>query len=426
MKKILSLICLTAMAAVLLCSCQDAQKVSDRDNLMKDISVSETDEEESYRYTDGSITAPASYSEFRSGACDFAFNLFRETYTPGSNTTIAPANVYLELSLMANAAQKETKNELLSLTGNKINSENLNECSQYFETRLAAFNDKSQEKNYFINLKNALWCNDTFDVKKDFLTVNAKYYDIDAYRFLFSDSNAGAKIKNWLKDSAETDGDPLITPSEDADMYLTSALTISDEWLEAYGDNSTEKDTFAGTDKNTAAEYNISSEYYLQDGRSTGFIKSFKNTPLKLVIMLPNEDATLEDCVKNLSGESFRGFLNSLDAFKKCNAYLPGFSAETSCDLTEALQNMGLKEAFTEDANFKNMTRAEAQLDQVTQNLQLDISRFGISKSSASEDAEKGSLPENEITVKVNRPFLFAVIDNESEIPLYIGTVENI
>lgn len=426
MKKILSLICLTAMAAVILCSCQDAQKVSDRDNLMKDISVSETDEEESYRYTDGSTAAPASYSEYRSGACDFSFNLLREMYTADTNTSIAPANVYLQISLMTNAAQKETKNELLQLIGNKINTEYLNECSQYFETRLAAFNDKSQEKSYFINLKNALWCNDTFDVKKDFLTINAKYYDIDAYRFLFSDQQSKMKIKNWLKDSAEIDGDPLIAPAEESDMYLTSALTVSDEWLEAYSENSTEQGTFTGTEKNSTADFNISSEYYLHDGRSTGFIKSFKNTPLKLLVMLPNEGVTIEDCVKNLNSESFSAFLNSMDAFKKCNAYLPAFSAEASNDYTDALQNMGLNKAFTEDANFKNMTKAEIQLNGMTQNLKFDISRFGISKSSNSENAEKGSDPENEISVKANRPFLYAVIDNESEIPLYIGTVENI
>src|SRR5574344_485220 len=177
MRNLISLICLTTMVAVMFCSCfSDPTKVTDDDNLMKNVtSTLSSGASENYNYKSSETTTPNSYTDFKNYLQDFSFNLFRESYKEGSSNVIAPMNTYLELSWLANGAQKDTKKQILSAIGSDLSLDNLNQCCQYFKTRLSSFTGTEKEFKYQANIDNALWCNDTFDVKKDFLTINANY-----------------------------------------------------------------------------------------------------------------------------------------------------------------------------------------------------------------------------------------------------------
>lgn len=428
MKKAFLTICSAFLAVLLFCSCgSDPARVSDSDSLINGIEVQTSESEVDYSYKSGSTTLPNTYNEYQNSALDFSFELLRNNYSENDNTTIAPANTFTQLCLLTNAAAKTTKKELTSALCKNINIESLNQSTQYFQTRLASFNCKSEDKNYSVNLKNFVWCNDTFDIKREFLKTDAKYYDIDFFRFLFSDSNALAKINNRTTDYTNIDGKPLKNLDSNAYMYSTGYLNISDNWLEDYAERNISTDTFKGTEKSSQVNFYASSEFLIKDENCKGFIKSFKNTPLKLCVILPDENITISDYLKTLNSETFANLLNSIDITKRCNAYLPEFSVSKSVDLTSALKNMGINALFTEEADLTNMTQSEdVHLNNFVQSIDFSISEKGISSEKIDEKTTENSTLDNETDVKVNRPFIFAVIDNESNIPLYLGIMENL
>ncbi len=424
MKKLFFLFLTALITATFLCSCNtDPSKVSENDNLITDIQLDSS--EKNYNYQEGNTSPPTSYTEYQANSLNFAFNLLKNSYIPNQNTAVSPANTYLQLSLIANGTAKNTKSEISSVLGSNLNSDNLNQCSQYFQTRINSFTDKKDNK-YSLYLKNFFWCNDTFDIKRDFLKTDKTYYDIEIYRFLFSDENALSKINNRTADFTNQD----ITIKEinkDDHIYFTSAAEIKDNWLEDYAEKNIVKDTFSGTQKKSVAEFYASSEFLLKDSTSTGFVKSFKNTPLKICVMVPNDDVSLSDYLKNLSSEKFINFLNSLNPTTRCNAYLPAFSKSESVDITDALKNMGINLLFTDEANIFNITQSEnVYVNKIVESIDFSISENGISSDIINEKTASNTELNNDTDVKVNKPFIYAIIDNESNIPIYLGIVENL
>lgn len=427
MKKTAYIILSALLIALLLCSCSgDPAKVSEDDNLIKSIDTSSLSSDENYDYREAGASVPNSYTAFQKSALNFSFELLKSISETGG-TVAAPANAYLQMALMANGASKAAKTEILSAFGGEITAGNLNNCIQYFQTRLSCFNDKSENNAFFVYMKNSLWCNDTFDIGKDFLKTDAFCYNADIYRLLFSESNALAKLNNWVKDNSGNDRDALDFLEDGDLMYLAGAISAKDNWLEDYTESNITRDTFYSPGANIRTAYYASSEYYLKSDTAKGFIKSFKNTPLKLCVIVPDEEVSMEDYLKNLTGEAFLTMLNNMDPTVRCNAYLPNFYKSETADITAALKDMGINTIFTEEAKMGNMTKTEGvHLSKVLQAVDFEISENGLSTSDIQEKTAANSVLDNEATVKADRPFIFAVIDNESNIPLYLGIVENI
>lgn len=427
MKNKILILLTSILSALILCSCfSDPNKVSQSDSLINDVKVNYSEGEQNYTYSEDSTVMPVSYNEFQEGAVDFSFNLLKSSYKANSNTTVSPASAYLQMGLFANAGRKAAKNEILEELGNKMTVETLNQSAQYFQTRLDYLGDKLGE-NFALNMSNDLWCNDNLTVKTEFLKTNAKYFDIDMYRFLFTEDTALNKINNGTLDYTKADIKPFDKIDGNAYMYATSITQIKDNWLEDYAERNISKDTFKGTNGDTQVSYFASSEFYLKDNDSQGFIKSFKNTPLKLCVLMPNENVSIEKYVNSLNYEKFYGLIDSIDAVKRCNAYLPGFSVQASMNITSALKNMGINTVFSKDAILSNMTQTEnVYLNEVVQGIDLTINDKGISSTEIADKTTSSAVLDNDTTVKVNRPFVFAVIDNESNIPIYLGVVENI
>ena len=118
---------------------------------------------------------------------------------------------------------------------------------------------------------------------------------------------------------------------------------------------------------------------------------------------------------------------NSIDITKRRNDYLAEFAVSNSVDLNWSLKNMGTNALLTEEADLSNMTQTEdVHLNNFIQTMHFNISEKGVSAEKIDEKTTENSTLDNGTDVKVNRPFIFAVIDNESNIPLYLGIMENL
>lgn len=445
MKKTIALLMCFTLAVCTLCACGDPSAFSDKEMLSKDYTRS-TDPAESYNYNDGATSAPMSYNVYASSISNFELRLFRNYYSQKSDKTkssvFAPAGAALQLSLLANGATGDTQDEIKRALGKDLTIENINQCSSYFKSRMEAVSksgigevdklsgkkdEKSNSEQVSFGLD--LFFNDTADVKTSFLQTNAGYFGNDVYRFLFSDGNAVSKVNRSLSDFTSND---LFESLNDKDnLFLVNACGMSDLWIDNYSKSDIEKGTFKSSSGDKSVNFMTSNESPVKTDKAQGIVKYTSKNPLKLMIVMPNEGVSLDDYVSDFNYTEFSDLLDSFDFTQKVTAQIPEFSIDSEKKpraLSEILADSGLYTLFTDDALFKSITHTDNfMLNEIYEiSPEITVNASGINSDSKIVEKRAKALEETKETIKFDRPFIFLLIDNESSIPVFIGTVDNI
>lgn len=447
MKRTIAIILALITAATTLCACGDPTQATDDENLSLKYKRS-TDTSETYNYTDGARETPNSYSVYSSEITDFELRMFRNYYsieTDGkSSFVITPVNSVIQLGLLANGASKDSLEEILKALGNDLTLDNINQCSSYFKSRIQAVADSGEEKidqltgkkitsdnTSYVKLENDLFFNDNLDVKTKFLQNNSDYYGTNVFRFMFSDENSLTKLNNCFS-YYSTDG-ILEKLDESQNLISVTASDICDTWLESYAQEDVTKGTFKSSNGDTDVNYMTSSESFFKSDSAQGIIKYTKATPLKMMLVMPNEDISLEDYVKDFNNLEYNNLLESIDITKKATAKIPEFSIDSdgkAKSLSASLTKSGLYTLFTEDSTFANLTNSDDfalnEMYEISPEITVNAAGIGGIESNgniAQAVKRTKELEETDTTIEFNRPFIFLIIDNESSIPLYIGTV---
>ena len=449
MKKSIALILALIMSASTLSACSDPERFSNNENLSTNYTRS-TDPKECYNYNDGVENAPASYNNYLSYITNFELKMFRNHYALNKNKNssfvLAPINSVFQLGLIANGASGDTQDEISLALGSDLTIDDINQCSSYFKSRMESVsktatnevNELSGKKEEaseteYVKFSNNLFFNDTSDVKTKFLQTNANFYGDNIFRFMFSDENALTKVNNQFTDF--TDKDVISSLSENNTLISVSATDISDLWLNPYAKTDIEKGTFNATDGSRDVNYMTSTESYIKTETAQGIIKYTSKNPLKLMLVMPNEDVSLDEYVSDFNFLEFTNLMESFNITENVNAVIPEFSIKSdgvAKSLSATLEESGLYTLFTEDATFSELTHSKDFFfnDMYEIIPSITVNQAGISgtvdkdgKSVIEKHTKEVQKAENDL--KFERPFIFLLIDNESNIPVYIGTVNN-
>ena len=178
-----------------------------------------------------------------------------------------------------------------------------------------------------------------------------------------------------------------------------------------------------------------SEEYtYLEDDLATGFIKYYKDRKYAFVAMLPNEGVSVSQYVDSLTGEHLRELLNNpqdLTVF----ASIPKFETEYDIEMSEVLQKMGMTDAFDwQVADFSrlgtyNVDGMNICINRVLHKTFISVSEQGTRAGAATavEMVAEGAMEIVEFKeVVLDRPFVYMLIDCETNLPFFIGTMMNV
>ena len=369
----------------------------------------------------GKITEKADRSEYGPVFTDFSVRLFKECYKKGSNQLISPVSVISALGMTANGAKGETLLQMEEVFG--VDIETLNKYIYSFINSLA------QGEKYKLSMANSIWVRDTLkNVHKEFLQTNADYYDASIYKCAFNDK-ALNDINSWVKDNTEGLIPKILENiNPDAVMYLINALCFDAEWEEIYLEESVSDCTFTledGTEKNVS--FMGSAEYsYIEDENATGFIKYYLGRKYAFVALLPNEEVSIEDYVATMDGMQIRKML-LFPVKTKVYTKTPKFSSEYSLEMSEILKNMGMQDAFKVTADFTGMASPlddPLYINNVLHKTFIQVDEKGTKAGAATlVEMNANALPIEPKTVYLDRPFVYMLIDCESNIPFFIGTM---
>lgn len=387
---------------------------------------------------DGQETAKVT-PEFATSYADFSLELLRSSkrqeQTAGndpSNTMVSPLSVLTALEMTRQGARGETRDEMDAALYPGITAEE-------GKLGLLAFSDGlPEEEGARTHLANSIWLNtgeDRFTPDEAFLKTEAEEYDAQIFGAPFTEQTC-TDLNRWVE--RETDGmitDILDEIPKDALMYLVNAVAFEAEWAAAYEANQVHDATFYGADGSEAVVSMMYEELhsYLAGEKVQGFRKSYKDGYF-FVALLPDEGTSLEEYLAGLDGETFLETIAQENG-TMVETGLPKFEAETKLELSETLMDMGMPLAFDGDrADFTGMGScadgANLFISRVLHQTYVKVDELGTKAGAATVVemcGESAMLMEEEPKrVILDRPFLYAIVEEESGLPVFIGTVEKL
>lgn len=386
-----------------------SQKI-EASNLMKNISAKK-------------VTGLEADNKFIVNTADFSIELFKNTFSVEDNTLISPISAMFPLAMTANGANGNTLSQMNQVLSKDIPLNTLNKYLYSFRKSLkSTFRSK-------MHISNSIWLRNDLKIQKDFLQTNSDFYDAPIFQSSFN-SQTLKDINNWVKNNTNGHIDKALDEiNKDTVMYLMNTLEFDSKWKEKYEKESINDNSFFNqNDTDTLCKFMTSTEhYYLDDGKATGFIKPYYNDHYRFIALLPNDGVSISEYINQMTGEKFINTLNNA-SITTVSAEMPAFHYEYSLSLKEALTTLGMEDATSMKADFSKLSKTQGKniyIEDVIQKTYIYVDPKGtkagaitfveINKKSAEVGPDK--------SVILNRPFVYAIIDSKTNIPIFMGVV---
>jgi len=361
---------------------------------------------------------------FKTAMADFSMSLFKGLVTKdGENDLISPLSAVICLAMIANGADGETKAQMETAFGMDV--ETLNKSLYAYTSSLYRADDCK------LNLADSIWFRDEenrLHVNEEFLQTNADWYDAQIYSAPFDDSTL-KDINHWCKKCTDGMIEKMID-SIDAGtvMYLVNALTFDAKWADKYEKKDVNEAQFTNYDgsKNTVQMLSSEESVYLSADGVKGFAKNYAGNKYSIVGLLPDEETDIYDYIDSLTGEAWMNLWNGrLTA--SVSVQMPEFSYSASMELNDTLKAMGMTDMFDGEADFSKLGYSEngnIYCSEVCQQTFIQVDRNGTKAAAITWGGMKDEACVEELySVILDRPFIYAIVDNATGLPLFVGAV---
>lgn len=415
MKKIISFVLALTMLTLALCSCgtkQEPDDFSPDGDLMVD-------------YVAQAVKGRMSDEKFIDAMLHFSAELFKLTTSEKKQSSlISPLSVIVALAMTANGAESDTRAQFEQVFGLTTD-----EANEYLFTYVSSlFNDEKTK----MQLANSIWFDSdaqNIDVNPDFLQTNKNYYDAQAYKYDFSDPKTVEKINEWVKDHTDEMIEKIVDELDpNCVMVLINALVFDSVWETKYDDKDCTKDVFNAYDgtKNNA-KFMKSVERYISGEGFSGFMKNYAGG-YKFIALLPDEGTDVFEFIENASYKYIFSTITD-EMYSETNAIMPAFEYDYDIEMNKALISMGLSDAFSDSkADFSGIDkRNDLYIDKVLHKTHIEVKQDGTKAAavtSVSINTKGAFFPMT--TVKLDRPFVYMIIDSATNLPVFMGVVTEV
>lgn len=365
--------------------------------------------------------------EVKQALVDFAWNFFQESADNEGNVMVSPPSAYLALSMTLNGADGETKDAMLkALSAQGITLEDLNKGLAVW------MNSLNQDSEVKLNIANSIWVRDDFEVNQDFLQTNGDYYQAGTVSLDFSDPKAPELINKWVELKTEGTIDKIIEEiKEDMVMYLINAIYFNGDWKDQFDPNDTHDRSFyapQGEVNTPFMKRSANMEYFERDG-VTGVVLPYLDERFAFVGILPKEGEDPRSFIKNTSATHIEELINKKE-IKHIDLYLPKFESSFEDELKDELSTLGMGIAFDPNqADFSLMNKARAKnlvISEVKHKTFVKVDEKGTEASAVTSVGMRlTSMPLEENQVFFDRPFVYAIMDWETNSPVFVGIMED-
>lgn len=371
------------------------------------------------------VTAAEDLSANSAELIDFCARLLKASNVSSKNTLVSPLSVLLALTMTANGAVGETREQLEAAFGMSIDELNI-----FLYSYMKSLEQGASE----VKLANSIWINsdERFTANQEFLQTNADYYNADLYTLPF-DKETKNTINNWI--SNKTDNlirEALNEVDSSAVMYLINTLLFDAQWETIYTDDHVIDEASFRTEDSQELPIKLmesTENIYIKGDRVEGFYKPYAGDRFAFVALCPDETLSIDELISTLDGKTLFNLLSSKES-TSVKVYIPKFKSEFSANLTDAMKKMGVTDAFSlKTARFDKLGQSSAGnifISKILHKTYISVAEKGTKAGAATiVEANDSAAPFEQKTIRLDRPFVYMLLDCQNNLPLFIGTLMN-
>jgi serpin B len=370
------------------------------------------------------------------GNNEFAFDLYKQLIsTEDGNLFYSPYSISLALAMTYAGANGQTAEQMEDVLNFLLEDEELHAAFNKLTIELNSRNQTSQSSTGFkLNVINAIWGSQTDEFMSAFLNVLAENYNAGMRVMDFEKDPEGCRqaINEWVSEQTEgliTELLPMDSINTLTALVLTNAIYFNAAWLFRFDKFlQTHDDVFFLPDGNTITVPMMHQQKKLGYTEGSGYQAvelKYDTWNMSMVIILPDK-GTFEEFENSLTGEKVNDIIGDITDDEYVNLSMPKFDFESSFNLKETLESMGMTDAFGMAADFSGIFGTTGYwLDEVYHQAYITVDEDGTTAAAASGVVVvKGTSPDP-FEINLNHPFIFMIRDIETNTILFVGRVMN-
>jgi len=355
----------------------------------------------------------------------FGTDLYLKLAASG-NVVFSPASIAAALRMALAGARGDTAGELaavLHLPGPEAAADGLKQLAGIRPGDGLTF-----------RAPNIMWLESTETVRDDFLAQLAETVAVERCDFARAPEAARQVINDAVAEQTAGKITGLIPPGvmdSLTRLVLTNAVYLKALWTHQFPARDTTQKPFyperLGPTPVDMMHLAADLDYHRGDGYQAVLLP-YRGGSLAMAVVLP--DGPLSEFTGRLGGAGGVGGLLAglLSSGDQCQVDLsmPRFRVDAGFMLKDTLESLGVRTAFTPAADFSGITDDEPlHISAVVHKAWIDVGEEGTEAAAATAVAISALAlirkPPPEVTLVLDRPFLFVIADAASGLPLFLG-----
>jgi serpin B len=360
-----------------------------------------------------------------------ATSLYPQLAADRGNLFFSPYSISAALAMCQAGASGVTRAEIETTLGHAGAGDRLVEAFSDLQQVLAS-RARPGPRPFHLSVANSLWYQHGYSVDPAFVETLLNRLGVAVSETDFAvPSEAVRNVNRWVGEATRGKIREILSESNiDAltRMILANAIYFKAPWLDQFDEEDTKPEPFHLLDGRIVDVPMMHATGHRCYARGTGFQAlevPYGNSWVAMLLLLPDEGKF------EIMGRSL-DVSGALELTRKAPAAevdlaLPRFRVESSFALREPLERMGVKEAFAPGADFTRVSREPGfALGNVLHRAVVDVDELGTEAAAVTAEVMAGSAlwePPTPVEFRVDRPFLFLIVDRPTGAVLFMGRV---
>jgi len=359
----------------------------------------------------------------------FGFDLLAAASTPDRNDVISPASIVFALAMARAGARGATAAQMDSVLRNVASDAHpgwINALDAALAQRTGRFRDSAgQDVDVTLRIANAPFAQEGLAWEQAYLdALSARFgAGLRLVDYEGATEAARAAINDWVYDRTEERIPELLQQGSidsSTALVLVNAIYLKAAWQTPFPEDATAPAPFTRPDGSTVDVATMHLTANLRYAAVHGWQAvelPYVGNGLAMTIIVPGDGALGADGLASIEAAmSERSVILSL----------PKWGQETQLNLAGTLAAMGMLNAFDPAlADFSGITKEDwLYISAVVHNANIDVDEHGTEAAAATAVVMgRTSIPTDQVTLTVDRPFLFALRDMRTGAILFLGRV---
>ena len=360
---------------------------------------------------------------------NFAMRFYSElAKSEKGNLFFSPFSIFCAFGMVYEGANNRTAEEIRNVFYFPIDEK------KRLDGFLSFYNRMNEKRSSCVmKLANAYWLQNDFCLLQSYSKMIEKYHRAESYQvdFIKMPKVALNKINRWAERKTEGKIKKFLNEGDidsGTRLVLTNAIYFKGRWLIQFDKNETKPDDF-WLDKKKSVKVQmmqlIDKEFPYAETEDFQIIKlPYECQNLSILILLPKDTILpVEIISKNL--DEYQKLMRK----QKVDVFLPRLKVELTIDLLQVLKNLGINSAFNPQlADFSKMTgNKDLFISKAIQKSYLEVNEEGSEAAAVTGVVMKITAvkPETKKVFRADHPFLFFIIEEDSNLVLFAGKISN-